>query len=74
MKCKTCKYWDGNSLNIGTCNGLIPQFKIIPLPPVIDKKGNIQKKSKLLRVRPGVTGVNNPMTPADFYCKNWSNK
>jgi hypothetical protein len=71
MKCKTCKHWNGISLGIGTCSGLVPQFKIIPLPSVIDKKGNLQKRSKLLKVRSGVTGVNNPMTTADFYCKNW---
>jgi len=74
MKCKTCRYWNYELPGIGTCSGLAPEFKVVSLPSVIDKKGNKQKRGKLLRVRNGITGIINPMTPQDFYCKNWNNK
>lgn len=74
MKCKTCKYWKNDSFGIGTCSGLVPEYKIVSLPSVIDKKGNEQKQSRLLKVRCGVIGVSNPMTSQDFYCKNWRKK
>jgi hypothetical protein len=71
MKCRTCKHWKSNSFETGTCSGLSAEFKVIPLPPVLDKKGNWQKRGKLLRVRSGVSGVTKVTTPQDFYCKNW---
>ena len=74
MKCKTCKYWNNTSFGLGTCNGLNPEFKVFSLPSVIDKKGNQQKRGKLVQIRSGVIGVSNPITPQDFYCKNWSKR
>ena len=75
MKCKSCKFWKYNGFQMGTCSGLSSEHKVVPLPNTVDKKGNAQKRGKLLQVRSGVTGLTNPViTPEDFYCKNWSRK
>jgi hypothetical protein len=74
MKCRTCKHWKSNLFETGTCSGLSAEFKVIPLPSVLDKKGNWQKRGKLLRVRSGVSGIAEVITPQDFYCKNWNQK
>jgi hypothetical protein len=71
MKCKTCKYWDYKTK---ICSGLSAEYKVVPLPPVVDFKGKVQKRGKLLTIRSGVIGVRNPMTQEDFYCKNWRQK
>jgi hypothetical protein len=75
MKCKTCKHWKSNPFGTGICSGITSEFKTVSLPSVIDKKGNEQKRSKLLRVRYGIFGIiDTVMTPPDFYCKNWRQK
>ena len=76
MKCKSCKFWTYNGFQMGTCSGLSSQHKVIPQPPVIDKKGNLQKRGKIVQVRSGViSGLDNyVLTPENFYCRNWRKK
>lgn len=61
---------------MGVCSGLSGETKVVSLPDTIDKKGNVQKRGKLLKVRSGViSGLTNyVLTPEDWFCKNWSRK
>jgi len=76
MKCKMCKFWKHNGPRMGICSGLSMETKVFPLPDTIDKKGNPQKRGKLLRVCSGViSGIGNRvLTPEDWHCKNWRSK
>jgi hypothetical protein len=76
MKCKTCRYWTAERpFSFGICDGITPEMKIVPLPPLVDKKGQLQQRGKLLEVRSGVTGCGTHITtPENFYCSNWRNK
>jgi hypothetical protein len=76
MKYKTCRYWTAERpFKSGVCVGITPETKIVPLPPLVDKKGQLRKRGKLLVVRSGVIGCGNHITtPEDFYCKNWRKK
>jgi hypothetical protein len=74
MRCKTCKHWDSTE---SICSGITSSHKVVQLPSILDKKGNPQKRGRLLQIRSGIslTGIGvKVVTPEDFYCKNWSRK
>ena len=67
-KCKTCKHWDYQGLNMGKCSGIISSALLISIP---DKE---KLKGKLV-VREGITTNSDfVITTQDWNCKNWRMK
>jgi len=66
-KCKTCKHWQHETLNLGKCSGIIASSKVIPIPNQPKEKPD----GKLIATEGIIVHAPYVLTNENWNCKNW---